>query len=118
MAKFPYTSKDDKAVERGDQIQRARYFQGIRTDAQDIIAESLSDGEVDEDLMSDLVHQTADNRVIYTRDCLMILLYSDNWTAIEDAGMDLSSDFTQVICQAAYFAYQQDLMEMIQAQME
>lgn len=109
--KFPYRASDDKALEKGEQVGRARYFQGLRESAKDIIRESK---EYDEEI-GDMIHQYADNAVIYTRDCLEILRFSDNWTAASDEGMELSGDVSQFLCQAAYFAYSQDLAEMVEA---
>lgn len=111
-SKFPYRKKDDKALEEGEQIARARYRQDLRRMAQSLLEEhkQYPDQEI-----SEMIDQGADNAVIYTRNALEILVESDNWTAIEDMGMEIPQDVTQAVTLIAYFAYRQDLEQYVEA---
>ena len=78
MPKFPYTAKNDKSLEDGEQVARARYRHDINDRADEIISEHK---QYDTDV-SDLIHQAADNAVIYTQTAIDILHDSENYGAI------------------------------------
>ena len=120
MAKkvFPYRDKDTSDMEDGERVARARYFQNLRSEANQILDEAEDGGEIDDEVLDEQIRQYADSSVIYTHECIKILEFSDNWTAIEDVlgeGMPMPDSFTTVLCQAAYYAYEADLREMVDA---
>ena len=120
MAKkvFPYRDKDTADMEDGERVARARYFQGLRSEANQILDEAEDDGEIDDDVVEEQLDNYADSSVIYTHECIKILGFSDNWLAIEDVlgeGMPMPEGLTTALCQAAYFAYHADLRQMVDA---
>lgn len=109
-SKFPYGSKYDKALEEGERIAKARYHRDVASSAEEIVKEHKDHGTD----ITDLIAQEADRAVIYTKSALDILVESDNWTAIEDQGMEIPTDsVSNTVTVIAYWAYYQDLTEAV-----
>lgn len=111
---------DEKKIEEGKAALRRDYYASIDSFAKEILSEAAEQhGSFDEarEWIDQQVHETADGSswVIYTGRALDVLVASDNWTAVDDAGMDLGDDLTSVITMAAYFAVRQDLWDRIDA---
>jgi hypothetical protein len=118
-SEFPNGPEFDKVLEDAAQIARARYYRGIRAAAKDILAEAMGSDDVN-DRVDTLIHEAADSAVTYTRHALDIVVQSDKWTSIEDAiGEDPSTwgatGVTDVITKIAFYAYEQDLREQVEA---
>jgi hypothetical protein len=111
-AGFPWRKSDDKAVEDGARVERARYYSSVKSAAAEIVKEAGDD----EDRVSELISEYADSAVTYTSDAWRIAYISDNTDAIEDMG-DPSDwgarDVTDTITKIAYFAYEADLREAL-----
>ncbi len=115
-AGFPYRVSDNKALEEGEQVERARYFGGIRSFAEQIAKEARGD----DDRIQELIAEAADSAVTYTRDAWKIAWNSDRSDAIEDVLGDDPAEWgasgvTDVITKIAFFAYEQDLREQVEA---
>ncbi len=113
--KFPYGPKFDKVLQDAAQIERARYHQGVRGTAKDIVEEHGDD----DDGIQERISSDADSAVTYTRDAWQIAWLSDNVDAIEDALGDDPADWgatgvTDLITKIAYFAYEKDLREYVE----
>lgn len=114
--KFPYTAADDRALEKGETVARARYYHDLSSTAQEILKDLKNDeSEVDESDLDDRIHEEADSAVIYTKNALDILVESDNWTAIDDVG-EIPDDASQAVTAMAYWAYRQDLREAVDSE--
>ncbi len=112
-SEFPSGAKYDKQLKDGEQVASARYQADLRSVAEEIVEEKKDDPDAE---VQDLIHQAADSAVIYTKHALDILVESNNWTAASDEGQDYpQGDVSQAIGVMAYFAYAQDLQEMVGA---
>lgn len=117
---FPYRDRDQKALEDGQQVARARYYRSIDSTARDVLEEIAEDGRIDDESLIQRLDEEADSAVIYTRVCIGIMGHSDNWTAIEDVfGDDVSqwgaTGVSDLFCKMAYFAYRADLEAQVSA---
>ena len=109
-SKFPYGDKYDEVLKEGERVARARYYQDVSSSAEEIVKDHKENGT---DLY-DLISESSDSAVTYTKTALDIMVESDNWTAIEDQGMELPSDnVAKVVTVIAYYAYHQDLTEAV-----
>lgn len=113
-AAFPYRVSDNKAVEEGARVERARYYSDVKSTAAEIAAEA----DDDDDRVNELISEAAESAVTYTSDAWRIAYISDNTDAIMDALGDNSSDWgardvNDAITKIAYFAYEADLREAL-----
>lgn len=120
--RFPFRKSDDNAVEKADQVLRARYYQTVRSYAESILQEAKQEGYEDFDRANEFlverIHETADGaqEVIYTHKALQTLVYSDRWQAVEDTGMELpDDDLPRTVTIAAYYALSADIAEQVEA---
>jgi len=122
MSKFPYRASDDKAVENAQQVLKARYYQTVRSYATDILKEAQDAGYEDIEeargFIDEKVHETADGsaEVIYTHRAINTLYQSDNWTEIDEVGLEGSaSELSSLVTVAAYYALRADILEQVEA---
>lgn len=117
---FPYRKSDEKAFEDGERVALARYHHDMRDFAKEILEEAkgqFEDYDEAREWIDDRVHETADSvdRVIYTHKALQTLVYSDNWLAVEDVGLESGDDLTRMITVAAFYAVRSDIENYIDA---
>ena len=97
---------------------QSEYERSIKSTAKEIISngeEIPSEDHLGE--LSDRVHEEADSAVIYTYRCLDILRFSSNDSAAFDhvgpEALDGQDTFSGVMSVLAYYAYSQDLSEVV-----
>ncbi len=120
-------TKDEKLIEQGKSALRRAYYESVKSFAADIIREAKErypdEDQEDErrESVGEQIHETADGSswVIYTHQALDVLVASENWLAIEDAGFGgeySDEELTKFITVAAFHALSEDLTEEIQRQ--
>lgn len=101
---------------------RADYYTDVRSIAREAIAE-IAAGRIDgRDGLDEWIHETCDgaSNVIYTGQAIETLLASDNWSAIDETGLDPTTDdqgLSGILTRAAYFAMAADVREQIEAEL-
>lgn len=112
-------SKDERLIEEGKSALRRSYRESMISFAKEILQDAKEEGfeDYDEahDWIDDQIQETTSSTswVIYTANALDVLVASDNWTAIEDAGVAIPSDVTQAVTTIASYAVFADLQEYV-----
>lgn len=120
---FPYRKSDDKALADGQQVARARYHREVDAAARSLLEDmdkNLSSDDLDEAIRQ-RIDEESESANTYTRDSLDIIMYSDSWTAIDDAKDEglmeylTFNDTSDMVHQIAFWAYRKDLTDQVEA---
>lgn len=94
------------------------YYKQCESVARDIIAE-YKENQEDIDYI-DLLDQTIDQHeyIIYYGKALQVLVHSENWTAIDEMGLEPRDNIADQIAQAAYYAMHADVYRYLETMLE
>lgn len=116
LRNFPMRPEDQKVLEEGARVARARYWRGVRSSAMEMLTDAAEDydsyEEADE-YLDTRIHEEADGSIVSVKEAFEVLLHSDNTFAVEELGFERSEEFSSAVMEAAYFAFRQDLQEMV-----
>lgn len=106
-SELTFESPDD-VVKEGERIERAKYWADVKSLAKQVFEEA--DG--DEDEIEEILHETVDGShyVIYYRENLTVLRFTENDDEWKDLGMDLGDNPVMTI---AFFALRADIRDEI-----
>ncbi len=111
------TCPTEQQVNEARAVLRADYYFSVRELAKSLAAE-IKAGEFDSrEAFFDRIHEECDGSywVIYTHAAWQCLYVSDNDSAHEDVGAELSGEGSMRVSQQAFYALQQDLFESFTA---
>jgi hypothetical protein len=105
---------EDEIIEAAQRLERARYWSHLRALANQI----LDDAPDDDDHQQDLLHELADSAVLYTKDAIEAIRFTEHDDALFDDVGELADvgSAADVYTQIAYFAVRQDLADELARQ--